>query len=226
MENLTPTNDCANPSWSHLTHILRRREGTPITTLVLQSEPKTRLLQVLRMEARQAMIISRLASMGINTDALMQQRTPEELAAIRKDPMSVIKDCLKDNPRLQRYKLATFDKFQPLVKERPESIFNHFLRLRAILGKHEPTLHKRWCKKSPEQRRKMLLSAWPDMAPNHSPDLKVLWQEASPTYQSTSRFRDAFMFPYINLQDLMKTKPLLSLIRSPEPTYTGHIRQQ
>lgn len=160
------------------------------------------------------MIISKLASMGLNTDALMKQRTPEELAAIRKDPMSAIKDYLKANPRLQRYKLATFDKVQPLVKERTESIFNHFLRLRAILGKHESTLHKRWCKKGPEQRRKMLLSAWPDMAPNHRPDLKVLWQETSPTNQSTSRPRDAFVFPYINLQDLMKTKPLLLLLDS------------
>lgn len=160
------------------------------------------------------MISSKLASIGINTDVLMKERTPEERAAIRKDPTIAIKEMVKDNPSLEKFKLTTFEQVHPVVKERTKSIFNDFPRLRAILGKYESILQKRWCKKSPEQRRKMLLSAWPGMASNHRPDLQTLWQEASPDNRSTSRPRDAFMFPYISIEDLTKTKPLLLLLES------------
>lgn len=194
--------------------ISRSRKGITTSTSILIKEAETRLLRCPRMEAEEAMITSRLASIGIKTDVLMKQRTPEENAAICKDPTIAIKEMVRDNPRLEKYKLTTFEHVQTLAKRRAESIFNNFLRLRAILGKHESLLQKRWCKKSPEQRRKILLSAWPDMASNHRPDLRALWQETSPNNQNTSRPRDAFMFPYISIEDLAKSKPLLLLLGS------------
>lgn len=47
--------------------------------------------------------------------------------------------------------------------ERSTAIFTHWNILRAILDRHEETIHKRWLKKTKTQRVEMLLRAWPNM---------------------------------------------------------------
>lgn len=47
--------------------------------------------------------------------------------------------------------------------ERSTAIFTHWNLLRAILDRHEETIHKRWLKKTKTQRVEMLLRPWPNM---------------------------------------------------------------
>src|SRR5271155_4962236 len=42
---------------------------------------------------------------------------------------------------------------------------------------HENTLRTRWIKKSREQRTKILLTAWPNMASSHRPDMHAVSRE-------------------------------------------------
>lgn len=69
-------------------------------------------------------------------------------------------------------------------------------------------------KKSREQRRKVLLSAWPSMASTHRPDFQALQRETPEQRSSGTKFRDAFLWPYINLEDLSSSKLLLLFLNS------------
>ena len=81
----------------------------------------------------------------------------------------------------KKHKAITLSQATLVIKEHVESISTDFLRLRTILGRYEPTLQKRWLKKTKDQRTKLLLSAWPNMAQHHRPDLRLLWEEKDRT---------------------------------------------
>ena len=99
--------------------------------------------------------------------------------------------------------------------ERSGRIFRDWESLHSILNKHEDVLRKRWIKKSQDQRKRILLTAWPNMATTHRPDFRALREE--PTEQrrrNATRFRNEYLYPYINLEDLVKGHNLLLFFHS------------
>src|SRR4051794_1971815 len=56
------------------------------------------------------------------------------------------------------------------ANERSIQIFSDWELLNAILDRHEPTIHKRWLKKTKKQRLEILSTAWPKMSATHRPD--------------------------------------------------------
>jgi hypothetical protein len=95
-----------------------------------------------------------------------------------------------------------------------QTIFRDWNDLNSIVERHEETLRKRWGKKSKEQKKKILLAAWPNMSTQHRPDLEA-WRKESPAQRAKgSKFRAAYLWPYINLEDLMKPKSLLIFLNS------------
>lgn len=54
----------------------------------------------------------------------------------------------------------------------------------------------------------ILLKAWPDMAAVHRPDFQAFRKEPESAHYAGTRYRDHFIWPYINKEDL--TKPKLS----------------
>ncbi|KAI0137708.1 hypothetical protein F4776DRAFT_671042 [Hypoxylon sp. NC0597] len=91
-------------------------------------------------------------------------------------------------------------------------IWNHFEKLRGIVERHESVIQRRWRKKSKVARRYVLQRAWgssPPMATKHRPD--VVHIRCRPF---ASVERSHFMWPYINLEDLEKTEPLLLLLNA------------
>jgi len=76
--------------------------------------------------------------------------------------------------------------------------------LRSILERHEATIHKRWAKKTKQQRTKILLTAWPGMSQGHRPDFKSFTRETPEQRKHGSRFVESYMWPYINQEDLAK----------------------
>jgi hypothetical protein len=97
---------------------------------------------------------------------------------------------------------------------RAYQVFDHWSMLNAILLEHENTLRTRWIKKTREQRKKILLTAWPQMAESHRPDMQAVGRESVEQRRARTNFRNAFLFPYINLEDLLKSKNLLLFFQS------------
>ncbi|POS76790.1 hypothetical protein DHEL01_v204823 [Diaporthe helianthi] len=99
--------------------------------------------------------------------------------------------------------------------------------LRAILERHEATIQNRWSKKTKTQRQAILLTAWPNMATAHRPDHEAIrsWGRQNPdstdlrqavrdiSANSTGlEYRELFIWPYINQEDLSQPKILLLLL--------------
>ena len=88
-------------------------------------------------------------------------------------------------------------------------IFNDWESLRAIVGAYPDVLSRRWIKRTVDKRKALLLAAWPAMPPMHRPDFDVLRHRLR-----GPKYRDLFMMPYINQEDLSSPKHLLQLLSS------------
>jgi hypothetical protein len=119
------------------------------------------------------------------------------------------------NPNLP---IPAFSPVSDVIREATQSshtIFQHWNRLHSILEQYEDVLRKRWIKKSREQRKKVLLTAWPNMAVTHRPDFGALARETDDVRRrNASRFGNEYLFPYINLEDLLKPNNLLLFLNS------------
>ncbi|KAK7750173.1 hypothetical protein SLS62_007924 [Diatrype stigma] len=112
------------------------------------------------------------------------------------------------------------------AQTRSKHVFSSYTSLHEILIRHEATIQKRWAKKTRPQRQKILLDAWPGMATPHRPDFDA-FRRTNRKHQPVSgeRFRDQYMWPHINQDDLLKPKSLLLLVnargRNPPPDFAG-----
>ena len=91
-----------------------------------------------------------------------------------------------------------------------EKVLGNWKLLSNIIERHEATIQKRWIKKTKEQRKKILLGAWPKMSLSHRPDFAAF--KTKPAGQTGDSRRGAYMWPYINLEDLLKSKVLFLLL--------------
>ena len=100
------------------------------------------------------------------------------------------------------------------ARVRSSAIFEHWNALHNILDRYEELVRRRWLKKTHNQRTTILLSAWPDMSKMHRPDFEALRKETQEARTRGSRYRDAYLWPYINLEDLVQGKTLLLFLNS------------
>jgi hypothetical protein len=87
-----------------------------------------------------------------------------------------------------------------------KQLFKDHDTLSKIVDRHESTIRKRWMKKSGSQKRMLLLEAWPDMPSQHRPDIQA-WRQQS-------KEKNSYMWPFINLEDLVKSKNILILLHA------------
>ncbi|KAI9663741.1 MAG: hypothetical protein M1821_007231 [Bathelium mastoideum] len=92
------------------------------------------------------------------------------------------------------------------------AIFESWSTLEAIIERHEATIRRRWLKKTREQRKKILLAVWPGMAAVHRPDIDAFKKKKNTVSQVKTR--EAYMWPYVNLDDLSKPKLFLMLLNA------------
>ncbi|KAF2818287.1 hypothetical protein CC86DRAFT_472923 [Ophiobolus disseminans] len=83
-------------------------------------------------------------------------------------------------------------------------LFKDYATLNKIVERHEGTMRTRWSKKSNSQKKKMLLEAWPNMSTHHRPDVEA-WRQRAES-------REAYLWPYINLEDLIQRNTMLLLL--------------
>ena len=86
-----------------------------------------------------------------------------------------------------------------------KSIFKNFIFLGEVLDRHEATIHRRWLKKFNKTRRKIILEAWgAKMALSHRPDFEALELEGGVKRMLNSDYRESYLLPYINEEDLCR----------------------
>ncbi|KAI1405313.1 hypothetical protein F4819DRAFT_10347 [Hypoxylon fuscum] len=111
------------------------------------------------------------------------------------------------------------------AKERSSKIFSSYDTLREIMERHEATIWKRWAKKTKQQKLKILLTAWPGMAAVHRPDFNAFRKKNGQLSELQTRYREHFMWPHINQEDLSRPKTLPLLLnaraRHPPPEFSG-----
>jgi hypothetical protein len=101
-----------------------------------------------------------------------------------------------------------------------KAIFSDWNKLQNILDKHEETIRTRWSKKSGKNRKQLLLDMWPRMPQEHHPEWKAMATAAEerglsgPIQPPDSKYRDYFLLPYLNLEDLSGARSLLVLLNA------------
>ena len=127
------------------------------------------------------------------------------------DPQKMLAALANGNPNFPMPNLLHLAEAQTLVIKRSHAIFADREVLLAILDRYEETLRKRWAKKTGEQRRKVLLKNMPAM---HRPDFEALRRENMHQTRTATRFRDSFLLPSLNLEDLLTSKKLLMFLNA------------
>lgn len=95
--------------------------------------------------------------------------------------------------------------------DRSKNILDSYSKLQVILERHEETIHKRWTKKKKQQRLEVLTSTWPGFPATHRPDFDAFRKEpqAQARNEKKTKYRDRYIWPYINQEDLLKPKFML-----------------
>ncbi|KDN64659.1 hypothetical protein CSUB01_04297 [Colletotrichum sublineola] len=95
------------------------------------------------------------------------------------------------------------------------SISSSYETLRAILARHELTIQQRWSKKKRHQRIGILTSAWGgDMPAAHRPDFEAFRKQSGQLTDTAGKYKDHYVWPFINQEDLLKPKNLLLLLNA------------
>lgn len=100
------------------------------------------------------------------------------------------------------------------ASSRSKNIYESYEKLNAIILRHEATIRSRWAKKKKQQRLKVLLDAWPNMPTTHRPDFNAFRREGEARKEWGSKYRDYFLWPDINQDDLSNSKTLLLFINA------------
>ena len=100
------------------------------------------------------------------------------------------------------------------ARKRSTAILDHFDTLGSILDRHEATIQNRWMKKTKQQRLKVLLDTSPELPTSHRPDIDAFRRETLQQREAGTRYRHAYMWPYLNQEDLTKSKILLLLLNA------------
>ena len=126
-------------------------------------------------------------------------------------------DCT-DPDGTPRNASMTIDELRNCTEVALAALFSTWTQLRSIVAHHETTLNKRWLKKTVDQRTKILLSAWPEIPEQHSPNFDMLRRTKFWTLRLGRSFKAAVdravRFPHINLEDLLQSDRLLRMISS------------
>ncbi|KAK4508092.1 hypothetical protein PRZ48_001830 [Zasmidium cellare] len=100
------------------------------------------------------------------------------------------------------------------ARELSTSIFKHWTQLNAIIKRFEGIIQKRWTKKGFKQRRELLVKAWPKISTTHRPDFENFRNSKKQASRSRTCHSEAYLWPYINLEDLQQKLPLLLFLNS------------
>lgn len=112
---------------------------------------------------------------------------------------------------------------QKPAKERAANISSTWDKIHRVAERYEGVARKRWRKKTKPQRIAIITRAWNNqnqnnsnnMSPVHNPDYAAYVQYGPQgNVNNDSRLKDAYLWPYINVEDLAGPKNLLLFLNS------------
>ncbi|KAI2629626.1 hypothetical protein GGR54DRAFT_585868 [Hypoxylon sp. NC1633] len=110
-------------------------------------------------------------------------------------------------------KILSPDEVRERAQKMAQYIFDCWETLQLIITYHEEAIQKRWVQKSKAKRKAILLQAWPEMPLSHTPDVEV-WNANLHSDTPTEELNNAaFKWPWMNLEELCKTEPLLLMLK-------------
>ena len=130
------------------------------------------------------------------------------------DPQTMFEAMTAGNPNLPVPLFLSFQQVKSKAKQYSHDIFAAQSTLVNILDRHEETVIKRWHKKATVQRQKVLTIAFPAIPPTHRPDFWAIRRETAPQRRAGTFYRDHWLLPSLNLEDLSKPRNLLLFLRS------------
>jgi hypothetical protein len=143
-------------------------------------------------------------------DPLSDEAASDDETAFRDIDWSNTADFFDSiSPNLPRpTSFPTADEVRQESRKRATKILSDWEALNKIIERHEERIQKRWRQKTKAKRRQILLSAWPNMSKMHRPDFDAFKKGRR------EESREAYLWPYINLEDLEQTRPLLLLLNA------------
>jgi hypothetical protein len=123
-------------------------------------------------------------------------------------------ESLHDNVQASGPSLSAIGEVKKTSRALVDRLVSDWQELNIIIKTHDDLIRKRWRKKSRDQKRLLLLQAWGGdsiMAEFHRPDLT---RHMDKTTTHSSQSLDAYKWPYMNLEDLLKPKTLLLFLNS------------
>ncbi|KAI4122665.1 MAG: hypothetical protein LQ338_005681 [Usnochroma carphineum] len=130
------------------------------------------------------------------------------------DPQKLFQAISAGNPNLPTPVFLSFQEVKRTAKQYSSDIFTAQRVIASALDRYEEALIKRWLKKTTTQRQKILTTASPGIPPTHRPDFWAIRKESHAQTRQESRYRDYWLLPSLNLEDLSKPRNLLLLLRS------------
>jgi hypothetical protein len=107
--------------------------------------------------------------------------------------------------------MPTAAEAQAEAQERATEMLADWRTLEQILERFEAALRKRWTKKTKASRTALLLEAWLGMPRIHRPDFRALEKEGPQLKLQGTKLRESYVWPYLNVEDLVKGKAFLLL---------------
>ncbi|KAG9659514.1 hypothetical protein KCU64_g3805, partial [Aureobasidium melanogenum] len=107
---------------------------------------------------------------------------------------------------------SLFDKITQTSRALADGLFSDWHELKNISKNYDELIRKRWRNKTRDQKKSVLLEAWGhDMSERHRPDLTDFINASD---NESSHSLDAYKWPSINLEDLMRPGVLPIFINS------------
>ncbi|KAL8919639.1 MAG: hypothetical protein Q9208_006671 [Pyrenodesmia sp. 3 TL-2023] len=133
---------------------------------------------------------------------------------IYSDPQRLFNAMAANNPNLPVPQFLSFQDAKRQAGQYSKDIFTAQNFLINVLDRYEETLIKRWLKKTSIQRQKVLTAALPGIPPTHRPDFWAIRKESPAQIRAGTQYRDRWLLPSLNLEDLSKPKNLVLFLRS------------
>lgn len=160
-------------------------------------------------EARLRALVTNFQNQQLESD----QSSEED--SFYRDPETMFRAMGAGQPGgLPMPKLTTAADVRRRTKLYVSEIFDCLSFVRKVLERHEETIYKRWSKKTRNQRCRLLMAAWPNMVVAHRPDFAALRAETDAQRAAGTRFRDSYLLPYINMDDLSRPRVLPLLLHT------------
>ncbi|KAL8729346.1 MAG: hypothetical protein Q9181_005044, partial [Wetmoreana brouardii] len=129
------------------------------------------------------------------------------------NPRQAIAALKKANPAHYCPRILTLTDAKNETKAWVDNIFDKHERLNFLMDQFGDIIRKRWLKKTPAQREKIITTAWVGEMPKyHRPDINAWLSYTPDAYPGPCT--DYFVFPHINVDDLSKPRPLLVFMES------------